>query len=170
VIPVGLRQIRQRGDDMLSKKCKVVKEVTPNIVELLDDMKQTMDETDGVGIAAPQVGVLRRVCIIAHEDDYYELINPEIIEEEGNQNCNEACLSVAGLCGDLYRPFKITVRAINRSGEEFTVTVDDFLASVFCHEIDHLDGIMFIDKARNIRPIEEEERRRRRRRRAKIRR
>lgn len=167
---MGLRHVRQRGDDMLSKKCKVVQEITPNIVELLDDMKQTMDDKDAVGIAAPQVGVLRRICIVAYEDDYYELINPEILEEEGNQACNEACLSVAGLCGDLYRPFKVTVRAIDRNGEEFTVTVDDFLASVFCHEIDHLNGVMFTDKATNIRPIDEEERRRRRRRRVKIKR
>ena len=167
---MGLRQVRQRGDAMLSKKCKIVNEITPSIIELLDDMKQTLDEKDGVGIAAPQVGVLKRICIVAHEDDYYEMINPEILEEEGSQACNEACLSVAGLCGDLYRPFKITVRAQDRSGEEFTVTVEDFLASVFCHELDHLDGVMFIDKAINIRPIEEEERRKRRRGRAKIRR
>ena len=167
---VGLRQVRQRGDDILTKKCKVVKEITPSILELLDDMKQTLDDKDGVGIAAPQVGVLRRICIVAFEDDYYELINPEIIKEEGSQACNEACLSVAGLCGDLYRPYKITVRAVNRDGEEFTVTVEEFLTSVFCHELDHLDGIMFTDKAINVRPIEEEERRQRRRRRVKIKR
>ena len=167
---MGLRQVRQRGDGILTKKCKLVNEITPSIFELLDDMKQTMDDKDGVGIAAPQVGVLKRICIVAFEDDYYELINPEILEEEGNQASNEACLSVMGLCGDLYRPYKITVKATNRDGEEFTVTVEDFLASVFCHEIDHLNGVMFTDKATNIRPIEEEERRRRRRRRAKVKR
>jgi len=167
---VGLRQVRQRGDAILSKKCKTVKEITPSIIALLEDMKETLYDKDGVGIAAPQVGVLKRICIVAHEDDYYELINPEILEEEGTQACNEACLSVAGLCGDLYRPFKITVRALDRNGEEFTVTAEDFLASVFCHELDHLDGIIFIDKAINIRPIEEEEIRKSRRGRAKIKR
>lgn len=167
---MALRQVRQKGDDMLTKKCKLVKEITPSIIELLDDMKQTLDEKDGVGIAAPQVGVLRQIAIVAHEDEYYELINPEILEEEGDQHVNEACLSVGGLCGDLNRPYKITVKALDRAGDEYTVTVDDFLASVFCHEIDHLNGILFIDKAQNIRPIEEEERRIRRRRRAKVKR
>ena len=167
---MGLKQIRQKGDDMLTKKCKLVKEITPSIIELLDDMKHTLDEKEGVGIAAPQVGVLRQIAVVAHEDEYYELINPEILDEEGDQRVNEACLSVAGLCGDLNRPYKITVKALDREGVEYTVTVDDFLASVFCHEIDHLNGVLFIDKAQNIRPIEEEERRRRRRRRVRVKR
>ena len=154
---MGLRQIRQKGDSILGKKTKPVKEITPSIIELLDDMKQTMDEKEGVGIAASQVGVLRRIAIVAHEDEFYELINPEIIESEGSQICNEACLSIAGLCGDLERPYKVTVKAINREGEEFIVTAEDFMASVFCHELDHLEGVLFTDKATNIRPIDDEE-------------
>jgi len=167
---LALRQIRLKGDAMLQKKTKPVTEITPNIIQLLDDMKQTMDEKEGVGIAAPQVGILRRIAIIAHEDEYYELINPEIIEENGSQNCNEACLSVEGLCGDVQRPFEITVKYLTREWQEETVTVDDFMAAVFCHEIDHLDGVLFTDKAVNVRPLDEDERRKRRRRRRKVRR
>jgi len=167
---VALRQLRQKGDDMLGKKAKTVKEITPSILQLIDDMKQTMDHMDGVGIAAPQVGVLKRIALVAHEDEYYELINPEIVESEGSQICNEACLSVAGFCGDLERPLKITVKATNRDGEEFTVTAEDFMASVFCHEIDHLNGILFTDKAANIRLMDEEESETRKRRRRKVRR
>jgi len=167
---VALRQVRQQGDDMLSKKAKTVKEITPAIISLLDDMKQTMEHTDGVGIAAPQVGVLKRVAIVAHEDEYYELINPEILESEGSQLCNEACLSVIGLCGDIERPLSLTVKAIDRNGDEFTVTVQEFMASVFCHELDHLNGILFTDKATNIRPLDEEEREERKKRRRKGRR
>ena len=168
---MGLRQVRQRGDDMLSKKSKPVKEITPSILELLDDMKQTLDDKEGVGIAAPQVGVLRRVAVIAHEEEFYELINPEILEEEGEQTCNEACLSIAGLCGDLVRPFKLTVKYTNRNGEENTITVEEFMASVFSHEIDHLEGVLFTDKAVNVRPIEDDDRKNRwKRRKRKVRR
>jgi len=158
------------GDEILKKKSKPVKEITPAIIELLDDLKQTMDAKDGVGIAAPQVGILRRIALVAHEDDLYELINPLIVESEGVQRCNEACLSVAGLCGDVERPFKITVKFMNREWQEQTVTVDDFLASVFCHEIDHLDGVIFIDKATNVQSLDEERSRARRRYRRKARR
>lgn len=167
---MALRQIRLQGDEILKRKSKPVKEITQAVLELLDDLKQTMDAKDGVGIAAPQVGILRRIALVAHEEDFYELINPEIVELEGDQRCNEACLSVAGLCGDVERPFKITVKYTNRKGEELTVTVEDFLASVFCHEIDHLDGILFIDKATNVKPLDEEQRRMRRRYRRKVRR
>jgi len=159
---VGLRQIRQRGDDLLCKKAKPVKEITPSILTLLDDMKQTMDDKEGVGIAAPQVGVLRRIALVSAEDEFYELINPEIIESEGSQTCNEACLSIEGLCGDLERPLKVTVKATNRDGEEFTVVAEEFMASVFCHELDHLDGVLFTEKATNIRPLDDEEREERR--------
>ena len=167
---MALLTIRQEGDDMLKKKSKPVKVITPDIVSLLDDMLETLNAKDGVGIAAPQVGKLKRIAVVSHEDDLYELINPEIVEIDGNQVCNEACLSVPGRCGDIDRPFKVTVKATNREGEEYTVTVDDFLASVFCHELDHLDGVLFLDKATNIKLINEEqmaERRRNRKRRWK---
>jgi len=166
---MGLKQLRLEGDDILKKIAKPVKEVTQSILQLLDDMKETLDAKEGVGIAAPQVGVLRRIAIVAHEDEYYELINPEIIESEGKQLCNEACLSVQGLCGDIERPMKVVIKATDRNGEEFTVTGEEFMASVFCHELDHLDGVLFLDKATNIRSLDDEERRERRRQRRKVR-
>jgi len=162
---MGLRQVRQQGDEILGKKAKVVKEITPAILTLLDDMKETMDAKDGVGIAAPQVGMLKRIIIVAHEDEFYEMINPEIIETEGTQICNEACLSIAGLCGDIDRPLKVVVKATDRNGDEYTVTGEEFMASVFCHEMDHLDGVLFTDKATNIKPLDDEEREERKKRR-----
>jgi peptide deformylase len=161
------RQVRKEGDEILKKKCKPVKEINPTIIELLDDMKQTLTELDAVGIAAPQVGTLRRIVVIDFEDEIYEMINPEILVSEGNQVCSEACLSVPGRCGDVERPFNITVKAQNREGEEYTVHADDFLTSVMCHEIDHLDGILFLDKAKNIQMINEEQMRARKRARKK---
>jgi len=155
---MGLRQIRQRGDDILGKKAKMVKEITPAVLALLDDMKETMDSMDGVGIAAPQVGMLKRIALVSHEDEFYELINPEIIEQEGEQISNEACLSIVGICGDVTRPQKVTVKAQDRNGKAFTVTAEDFMATVFCHEIDHLDGILFTDIATNIQQMDEEKR------------
>ena len=155
---MGLKQIRIQGDNILTKRAKPVKEITPDILTLLDDMKETMEKTDGVGIAAPQVGMLKRIAVIAHEDEFYELINPEILEASGSQICNEACLSVNGLCGDVDRPTTLKVRATNRNGEAFIVEATDFMASVFSHELDHLDGILFVDKATNLKPIDDEER------------
>jgi peptide deformylase len=164
---LGLRQVRKEGDEILKKKCKLVKEVNPSIVELLDDMKQTLRELDAVGIAAPQIGTLKRICVVEFEEEIYEMINPEIIIEHGNQKCNEACLSVPGRCGDVERPLEITVKALNRDGDEYTIEADDFLTSVLCHEIDHLDGVLFIDKATNIQMINEEQMRARKRARKK---
>ena len=167
---MGIRQIRKEGDEILKKKCKPVKEITPAVLNLLDDMIETLRNVKALGIAAPQVGALKRIAVIEHEEDLYELINPEIIEKDGSQVCNEACLSIPGLCGDIDRPFKITVQAQNRLGETYTIDVDDFLASAFCHEIDHLNGVLFIDSATNVQPLEPEqleERRRGRRRKRK---
>ena len=160
---MALRQIRREGDEILAKKARPVKEINETIFSLLDDMMETLEEKDGVGIAAPQVGVLKRVALIAHENEVFELINPEILEVEGNQVCNEACLSVPGRCGDVDRPTKMVIKATNRQGEEYTVETDEFLSSVFSHELDHLDGVLFLDKATNIQfitPDQLEERRR----------
>ncbi|MDR0271705.1 MAG: peptide deformylase [Clostridiales bacterium] len=164
---MGLRTVRKEGDEILKKKCKIVNEINPAIIELLDDMRQTLTQLDAVGIAAPQIGTLKRIVVIDFEDELYELINPEIIEEEGEQVCNEACLSIPGRCGDVTRPREITVKALNREGEEKTIEADDFLTSIMCHEIDHLDGVLFIDKATNIQMINEEQMRARKRARKK---
>ena len=147
---MAIRQIRQEGDSMLTKKSRPVKEITPTILALMDDMLETLRAHDGIGLAAPQIGSLKRIAIIENEGELYELINPEIVEQKGEQISNEACLSIPGRCGDISRPKKLTVRALNRSGEEITVNIDGLLVSAFCHEIDHLDGVLFTHKAINI--------------------
>ena len=154
---MGLRQLRVNGDDILKKKAKPVKEISPAIITLLDDMWETLNNRQGVGLAAPQVGVLRRVAIIEVEEEKYELINPEILSQDGEWSSDEACLSVPGYHGDVLRPASITVRAQNRDGESVTINAEEYLAAVFCHEIDHLDGVLYLEKATDVRPIEEEE-------------
>ena len=154
---MAIRQLRLKDDEILRKKAKPVKEIDDKIIELLDDMKDTLTEANGVGLAAPQVGVLRRIAIIDCEDEYYELINPEITKKEGTQTCDEACLSVPGLRGDIERPMNITIKALNRDGVSITIEAEEYMASVFCHELDHLDGVLYLDTATNVRPIEEEE-------------
>lgn len=140
--------IVKQGDDILRKVCRPVIEITPRITTLLDDMIETLHEADGVGLAAPQVGVLRRICIVeVEEGEIYEMINPEIIASEGEQQEMEGCLSVPGRWGITKRPEKVTVRATDRNGKEYTVSGSGLKAIAFCHEIEHLDGKLFIDNA-----------------------
>lgn len=143
---MALRQIVKIGEPVLRKKSKVVKEINDRIIELLDDMADTMYEADGVGLAAPQVGILKRVVVIDIGDGLLELINPEIIETSGEQIDDEGCLSVAGEAGAVRRPYTVKVRAYNREGQLFEIVGEELLARAFCHEIDHLDGILFVDK------------------------
>ena len=154
---MGLRQLRINGDEILKKKAKPVNDITAGTLALLDDMWETLHETNGVGLAAPQVGVLRRIAVIDVDEVKYELINPVITAQEGTYDSDEACLSVPGYQGDVVRPQKITVEAQNRDGESYTVEAEEYLASVFCHEIDHLDGVIYLDKATNVRPYENDE-------------
>ena len=144
------------GDDVLRKRCRPVIQTTPRIITLLDDMAETLHFADGVGLAAPQVGVLRRICIVETEPgQLYEMINPEIIASEGEQEELEGCLSVPGKWGYTKRPMTVTVKAIDRNGNEYTVTGTGLTARAFCHEIDHLDGVIFTDCA--VRMLTEEE-------------
>lgn len=144
-------KILKAGDPTLRKVCRPVDTVTPRINTLLDDMIETMRQADGVGLAAPQVGVLRRVVVIETPDDgLIELINPKIIAYSGEQESEEGCLSVPGRWGITKRPMHVTVRAMNRNGEIFDVTGSGLLAKAFCHEIDHLDGKLYIDIAKMI--------------------
>ena len=139
------------GDDVLRKKCRPVEEITPKIIRLLDDMAETMHHAEGVGLAAPQVGVLRRIVVIeVEEGNLIELINPKIIAYAGEQIGNEGCLSVPGKWGIVKRPMHVTVRATNRHGEEFELTGSELLARAICHELDHLDGKLYIDIATSI--------------------
>ncbi len=155
---MALRNVVKRGDAILARKCREVTEINERIITLLDDMAETMHEDMGVGIAAPQVGVARRVCIIEpSEDRFVEMINPEILESEGEQLSVEGCLSVPGLIGDVVRPARIKVKYLNRKGEEIIEEFTDFEAIVASHEMDHLEGILYVDKATNIRDAAMEE-------------
>ncbi len=136
------------GDETLRKTCRPVDEITPRIIRLLDDMVETMRAADGVGLAAPQVGVLRRIVVVETEPgNVIELINPKIIARAGEQTGTEGCLSVPGKCGTVTRPMHVTVRALNRCGEEFEISGSELLARAFCHELDHLDGKLYVDLA-----------------------
>ena len=135
------------GSDILRSVCRPVEKITPRISQLLDDMTETMREANGCGLAAPQVGILRRICVVETEPgEVIELINPEIIERTGEQREMEGCLSLPGRGGITTRPMTVTVRAMNRNGEIFTVTGSGLKARAFCHEIDHLEGVLFVDK------------------------
>ena len=141
-------QIRKVGDEALRKTCRPVDAITPRVLTLLDDMLETMRAANGCGLAAPQVGILRRIVVIEVEPgEVIELINPKIIAFSGEQDGQEGCLSVPGQWGMVKRPMNVTVRALNRLGEEIEITGHELLARCFCHELDHLDGTLYIDKA-----------------------
>lgn len=145
---MALRQIILIGDDTLRKKSRKVTEINERILTLLADMADTLHSTpDGVGLAAPQVGVLRRVVVIDVGDGVMNLINPEVIKAEGSCEGVESCLSVPGRTGTVVRPEKVTVSATNEKGQTVTIEGEGMLAVCLCHEIDHLDGILFIDRA-----------------------
>lgn len=143
---MAIRNIRKIGDEILRKKSRPVEEIDSKIITLLDDMADTMYHTQGVGLAAPQVGILKRIAVIDVGDGIIELINPEIIETSGEQTDKEGCLSVPGKYGIVSRPYKVTVRATDRDGNLFEITGEGLLARAFCHEIEHLDGYLFVDK------------------------
>lgn len=142
---MALRNIVQEPNETLRKKCRKVEQITDRILQLLDDMKETLAKADGVGLAAPQVGVLRRVVVIDIGEGPMELINPEILETSGEQTGEEGCLSVAGRWGVVTRPNYVKVKAMDRQGKECIYEGEGLLARAFCHEIDHLDGRLFID-------------------------
>ena len=149
---MAIRNIRISTDEVLRKKCKVVKEITPNLLTLLDDMADTMYDANGVGLAAPQVGILKRAVVIDIGEGLVELINPEILETSGSQIDDEGCLSVPGKYAPVDRPYYAKVKAMDRDGNEFIIEGEELMARALCHEIDHLDGILYIDKAL---PVEE---------------
>ena len=144
---MALRKIRTIGDDVLRKKTKEVKEITPRIAELIEDMLDTMYEAQGVGLAAPQIGVLRKIAVIDIYDDNgpFVFINPEILEMSGEQEGDEGCLSVPGKCGNVIRPNRVKVRAFDENMEEFVLEGEGLLARAICHECDHLEGILYQD-------------------------
>ena len=146
------------GDEILRKRCRPIEETTPKIHRLLDDMAETMHDAQGVGLAGPQVGIMRRIAVVeVEEGNLIELINPKIIAYAGEQEGNEGCLSVPGKYGTVKRPMHVTVRATNRHGEEFEITASEFLARALCHEIDHLDGKLYIDIATDIQTVSQDD-------------
>ena len=143
---MAIREIREKGDEILYKKCKAVVKFDEKLHILLDDMYETMQSRDGVGLAAPQVGILKRAVVIDVGDGKIELINPEIVEESGEQTGSEGCLSVPGVFGEVTRPNVVTVKAQDRDGKWFKITGKELLARAFCHEIEHLDGKLCLDR------------------------
>lgn len=146
---MAMRKVRTLGDPVLRKISKPVTEVNEKTKELIQDMLETMYRTNGVGLAAPQVGVLKRIVVIDISQDGDEpmvLINPEIVSASGSQTGDEGCLSVPGKAGKVTRPNEVTVRAADIDMNEFEITGTELLARAFCHEIDHLDGIVYVDK------------------------
>ena len=143
---MALRDIVKEPDERLRKVCRPVKEITPHILTLLDDMAETMAFAEGVGLAAPQVGVLRRIVVVDVGEGLIELINPEILEVSGEQTGPEACLSCGDRRGIVTRPSFVRVRALDRTGTLREYTGEGLLARAFCHELDHLDGVLFLDK------------------------
>ena len=144
---MAIRNIRTLGDDILRSKAKEITEMTPRIQELIDDMFETMYEANGVGLAAPQVGIRKRLVVIDCGDDPIVLINPVVLETSGSQTGLEGCLSVPGKTGEVTRPNYAKVKALDENMDEIIVEGTELLARCLCHEIDHLNGIMYVDKA-----------------------
>lgn len=146
---MALRNIRVMGDEILTKKCKTVKEMTDKNRELVQDMLDTMYEADGVGLAAPQVGILKRIVVIDVTEERNQpivLINPEIVKQEGEQRGSEGCLSVPEKVGIVVRPNKVKVKAMDINMKPITIKGEELLARALVHEIDHLEGILYVDK------------------------
>lgn len=144
---MALRKIREIGDDILNKKCKEVTEMTPRTRQLIEDMLDTMYEANGVGLAAPQLGILKRIVVIdTTGEDPYVLINPRIVESSGEQTGQEGCLSVPGKCGVVTRPNYVKAVALNEDMEPIEVEGTELLARAICHELDHLDGHLYVEK------------------------
>lgn len=147
---MAIRNVVQVGDDVLRQRCFEVEVFDDNLIQLLEDMKDTVKKEQGAGLAAPQVGVLRRVVVVDVEQGYFEFINPVITAQKGEQTGWEGCLSVRKKNGIVSRPMKVTLAYQDRTGEKHVLKAKGFFARAICHEVDHLDGILYIDKATHI--------------------
>ena len=143
---MALRTIRIQGDPVLTKKCREITEMTPKLMTLIEDMLDTMYEANGVGLAAPQVGVLKRIVVIDIGEGPVVMINPEIIESSGEQTGDEGCLSLPGKAGVVTRPNYVRARALDENMEEYEIEGTELMARAICHELDHLDGHMYTEK------------------------
>jgi peptide deformylase len=154
---MALRNIVLEGDEILRKRAREVAEVNDHIRLILDDMLETMKAHDGAGLAAPQVGILKRMFIAMVDGELIELINPEILETKGEQNEDEGCLSVPGMVGTVKRPEYIKIKGLDRNGQEVVYEGTGFMPIVLSHEYDHLDGILYTDKAKNVREYDRDD-------------
>lgn len=143
---MAIREIRIMGDEVLKKVCKEVKQMTPRTEELIDDMLETMYDANGVGLAAPQVGVLKRIVVIDIGEGPIVMINPVILETSGSQTGSEGCLSLPGKAGQVTRPNYVKVKALDENMEEYIIEGEELLARAICHELDHLEGHMYVEK------------------------
>ena len=143
---MALREIRVEGDPVLTKVCKEVKEITPRTLDLIDDMIETMYEANGVGLAAPQVGILKRIVVIDVGEGPIVMINPRIISQDGEQTGDEGCLSVPGKSGCVTRPNHVVARFFNEDMDECEIEGEELLARAICHELDHLDGHLYVER------------------------
>ncbi len=150
---MAIRNIVQVGDDVLRQRCAEVEVFDEKLWKLLDDMKDTVKKEQGAGLAAPQVGVLRRVVVVNVEEGYFEFINPVIVSQKGEQSDWEGCLSVRGKSGIVSRPMKVKLAFQDRNGEKYLLQAKGFFARAICHELDHLDGVLYIDKATHIQKV-----------------
>ena len=147
---MAIREVVQIGDKILRQRSVEIVSFDKELSDLLDDMKQTLEFERGAGLAAVQIGVLKRVFVVSVEEGYYEFVNPKILGTSGSQYGAEGCLSVKGKWGDVKRPRKVTVEAQDRYGKKFKIVARDFFAKAICHEYDHLDGILYTDKAQQV--------------------
>ena len=153
---MALREILTQGDPVLTKTCRPVEKFDRKLHDLLDDLMETLSDSGGVGLAAPQIGILRRVVVVEDRDDHMlELVNPVIVSQEGEQNGWEGCLSVPGKYGMVQRPSLVTVRAQDRDGNFFEASGEDLVARCFCHELEHLDGHLFVEHTDRLYTVEE---------------
>lgn len=143
---MAIREIRIMGDEVLTKVCKEVKQITPRTEELIEDMLETMYEANGVGLAAPQVGVLKRIVVIDIGEGPIVMINPVILETNGSQTGSEGCLSLPGKAGQVTRPNYVKAKALDENMEEYIIEGEELLARAICHELDHLEGHMYVEK------------------------
>ena len=151
---MAIRTIVYKGEDVLNKKAKEVEAISNRVIDLLEDLADTMYKNNGVGLAAPQVGILKRVAVVDIGEGLIELINPKIVESKGSITDEEGCLSIPGMYGEVDRPEYVKVIAMNKQGEKIEIEGKDFLARALCHEIDHLDGILFDSKAKNMSSVD----------------
>lgn len=150
---MAIREVVQVGDDVLRQKCFPVEAFDEKLHALLADMKETVKKEEGAGLAAPQIGVLRRVVVVDVEEGYFEFINPVILLQKGEQSGWEGCLSVRGKSGIVSRPMKVTLSYQDRNGEKHLLKAKGFFARAICHELDHLDGVLYIDRATHIEKV-----------------